>query len=152
MPAQEYVDHPDCLFCKIARGQVPSSVVLETDDAVAFLDLRPVNKGHVLLVTKAHHADLTDLPVALASQMGALLPRLCRAVKAASGAAGFNLIVNNGECAGQTVFHSHWHIIPRQPDDAVRWPWPHSEYSGDELGRMRQAIERELGLDADAGV
>src|SRR6185312_8213130 len=92
---------PGCVFCKIVRGEIPSAVVLETDDAVAFLDINPVNKGHVLLVPRAHHADLTELPEALAAHAGSLLPRLCRAVKKATGADGFNLIVNNGRAAGQ---------------------------------------------------
>ncbi len=74
----------------------------------------------------------------------ALLPRLARAIQAATGADGLNLIVNNGRVAGQTVFHGHWHLIPRFIDDPVDWPWPHAEYSGDELGQMQFRIEREL--------
>ncbi|MGE5754898.1 MAG: HIT family protein [Planctomycetaceae bacterium] len=135
---------PNCIFCKIVRGEVPSAPVLETDDAVAFLDIHPVNKGHVLLVPKAHHADLTELPEALAAACAKLLPRLCRAIKSATGADGFNVIVNNGRAAGQVVPHSHWHIIPRSYNDPVDWTWPHSEYVGDELGQMRFRIEREL--------
>lgn len=139
--------HPQessCVFCKIVRGEIPSSVVLETDDALAFLDINPVNKGHTLLVPKAHHADLTELSDELAAHAGSLLPRICRAVKAATGADGFNVIVNNGTVAGQTVGHGHWHVIPRFVDDPVDWPWPHAEYLGDELGQMRFRIDREL--------
>ena len=79
----------DCLFCKIIRGEIPASTVLETDHALAFLDIHPVNPGHVLVVPKEHHADLTELPEALAGAVGALLPRLCRAIRAATGAEGF---------------------------------------------------------------
>jgi histidine triad (HIT) family protein len=135
---------PHCIFCKIVRGEIPSTVVLETDDAVAFLDINPVNKGHVLLVPRAHHADLAELPEPLAAHVGSLLPRLCRAVKAATGADGYNVIVNNGRAAGQTVFHGHWHLIPRWHDDRVNWPWPHNSYAGDELAQMRFAITRAL--------
>jgi histidine triad (HIT) family protein len=135
---------PHCIFCKITRGELPSSTVLETDDAVAFLDIHPVNKGHVLLVPRSHHADLSELPDDVASRAAALLPRLCRAVRAATGADGLNVIVNVGRAAGQTVDHVHWHVIPRFHGDPVNWPWPHSEYLGDELGQMRFAIEREL--------
>jgi histidine triad (HIT) family protein len=134
----------DCLFCKIVQGTIPSATVLETGDAVAFLDIHPVNKGHVLLVPRAHHADLTELPEAVAAHVAALLPRLCRAIKSATGADGFNVIVNNGQAAGQTVDHGHWHIIPRFRNDPVDWPWPHGDYVGDELGQMRFRIEREL--------
>ena len=140
--------HPDCVFCKIVNGAIASSVVLETVDVVAILDIHPVNQGHVLLIPKSHHSDLTELPEALAAKVGAILPRLCRAVLSASGAEGFHLIVNNGECAGQTVSHGHWHIIPRRRGDAVHWPWPHIEYLGDELGRMKLAIEGALKSDA----
>jgi histidine triad (HIT) family protein len=141
---------PGCLFCKIVQGVIPSATVLETDDAVAFLDIHPVNKGHVLVVPRAHHADLTELPEALAAHVGSLLPRLCRAIKSATGADGFNVITNNGLAAGQTIGHGHWHIIPRFHNDPVNWPWPHSDYVGDELGQMRFRIERELRpADAD---
>jgi histidine triad (HIT) family protein len=133
-----------CIFCKIARGEIPSARVLETHDAIAFLDINPVSKGHTLLVPRAHHPRLSDLPDALSGAVGSLLPGLCRAVAAATGAAGLNVIVNNGRAAGQTIDHCHWHIIPRFDDDPINWPWPHSEYSGDELEQMRFRIEREL--------
>ena len=135
---------PACLFCKIVRGEIPSARVLETDLAVAFLDIHPVNRGHVLLVPKAHHADLAALPDDLAAHAGSLLPRLCRAVRAATSADGFNVIINNGLAAGQTVDHGHWHVIPRFHGDPVDWPWPHTSYPGDELADMRARIEREL--------
>jgi histidine triad (HIT) family protein len=137
---------PTCIFCKIVRGEIPSARVLETDHAIAFLDINPVNRGHVLVVPRAHHRNLTELPEELAAHVGSLLPRLCRAVRAATGADGLNVIVNNGLAAGQTVDHGHWHIIPRFHDDPVDWPWPHSEYVGDELAQMRFRIERELDL------
>jgi len=140
---------PNCVFCKIVLGEIPSAKVLETDIALAFLDIHPVNLGHVLLVPKEHHADLTELPEPSASHTASLLPRLCRAIRAATGADGFNVIVNNGRAAGQTVDHGHWHIIPRFHADPVNWPWPHSEYVGDELGQMRFRIERELGTPGD---
>ena len=136
---------PSCLFCKIVRGEIPSARVLETDQAIAFLDIRPVNPGHVLLLPRAHHAQLADLPDDLAAHAGSLLPRLCRAVLAATGAEALNVIVNNGRVAGQTIDHVHWHLIPRRHDDAVNWPWPHAEYLGDALNQMRFRIERELG-------
>ena len=138
------VTNPDCLFCKIVQGAIPAATVLETDRAIAFLDIHPVNPGHVLLVPKPHHATLADLPEAQAAHAAALLPRLCRAIRAATGADGLNVIINNGRVAGQTIDHGHWHIIPRFAADAVRWPWPHVQYVGDELGRMQSRIGREL--------
>jgi histidine triad (HIT) family protein len=138
---------PTCLFCKIVRGEIPSARVLETDDVVAFLDLSPVNLGHVLLVPKAHHSSLFDLPDEIAAEVGRLVPRLARAVRAATGADGLNLIVNNGRAAGQTVDHGHWHFIPRSVDDAVDWPWPHLGYPEGEMDRMRARIEGVLSGD-----
>jgi histidine triad (HIT) family protein len=132
---------PACIFCKIARGEIPSAKVLETDHAVAFLDINPVNLGHVLLVPKAHHATLSELPDDLAAETARLVPRLARAVRAATGADGLNLVINNGLVAGQTVDHGHWHLIPRFVGDPVKWPWPHAAYSGDELSQMRSRIE-----------
>jgi len=142
---------PHCIFCKIVHGEIPSARILETAGAVAFLDVNPINHGHTLLVPKAHHAHLSDLADAVAAEVGSLLPRLCRAITAATGAHGLNVIVNNGQAAGQTIDHGHWHIIPRFNDDSVNWPWPHSAYAGDELSQMRFRIERELSLDPGQG-
>jgi len=135
---------PHCVFCKIVDGEIPSARIFETGETVAFLDINPVNHGHTLLVPKAHHGQLSDLAEPVAAEVGALLPRLCRAIMAATGAHGLNVIVNIGRAAGQTIDHCHWHLIPRFVDDSVNWPWPHTDYSGDELNQMRFRIEREL--------
>jgi histidine triad (HIT) family protein len=135
---------PHCIFCKIVRGEIPSARLIETDDSVAFLDINPVIHGHTLLVPKAHYPSLADLPDALSGAVCTILPRLARAVVAATGAQGLNVIVNNGRPAGQTIDHCHWHLIPRFDGDPVNWPWPHSEYKGDELGQMKRRIEAEL--------
>ncbi len=92
----------------------------------------------------------TICPTDLAAHAGSLLPRLCRAIRAATGADGINVVINNGRVAGQTIDHCHWHIIPRFRDDPVSWPWPQGEYVGDELGQMRFRIERELGVPTDS--
>ncbi len=135
---------PNCIFCKIIAGDIPSSRVLETETALAFLDINPINHGHVLLVPKAHHPAIFDLGEEEAAETARLLPRLARAIRKATGADGLNVIINNGDCAGQTIFHGHWHIVPRFKADAVNWPWPHSPYSGDELGQMQFRVKREL--------
>lgn len=135
---------PGCLFCRIVRGEIPSARVLETDLALAFLDISPVNPGHTLLIPKDHHPHLAALPDVLAGSIASLLPRLSRALLAATGADGLNVISNHGEVAGQTIHHIHWHLIPRHQGDAVRWPWPHQTYTGDSMGRMRSAIEQAL--------
>jgi histidine triad (HIT) family protein len=135
---------PQCIFCKIVHGTIPSAKILETAEAIAFLDINPVNRGHTLIVPKGHYPHVSEVPDEIAAATGSLLPRLCRAIKSATGADGLNVIVNNGLAAGQTIDHCHWHIIPRFVDDAVNWPWPHSAYAGGELEQMKSRIEREL--------
>ncbi len=147
--SQSHAPHdPHCIFCKIVQGQIPSTRVLETEHAVALLDIHPVNPGHVLIVTRDHHAHLADVPDSLAAHAASLLPRLCRAIRAATGADGLNVIVNNGRAAGQTIDHVHWHIIPRFDDDSVNWPWPQGQYVGDELAQLQARIATELESDA----
>ncbi len=133
-----------CVFCKIVQGDIPSARVFETDSVVVFLDINPLNPGHTLLVPRSHHAHLGELPDEIAAHVGSLLPRLCRAVKAATGAEGLNVVINNGSVAGQTIDHCHWHIIPRFAHDSIHWPWPQGKYSGDELSQMKARIEGEL--------
>ena len=135
---------PHCIFCKIVGGEIPSARLIETDEVIVFLDINPVNPGHTLLVPRGHHPQLSDLPDDVAAATGSLLPRLCRAIKAATGADGLNVVINNGQAAGQTIDHCHWHIIPRFLDDAVNWPWPHIPYTGDGLAQMKASIERAL--------
>lgn len=144
------MDRPDpgCLFCRIIGGEIPAAKVLETDHAVAFLDIHPVNLGHVLLVPKVHHATLADLDSELAAATATLLPRLGRAILAVTGADGLNVVINNGRVAGQTIDHGHWHLIPRFEGDAVHWPWPHQSYPDQELGRMQAGISHAFASDA----
>ncbi len=128
---------PHCIFCKIIRGEIPSAKVIETAQAVAFLDIHPLNHGHTLLLPRAHHPRLADLPEEIAAHTGSLLPRLCRAIAAATGAPALNVVMNNGRAAGQTIDHCHWHIIPRFDDDPINWAWPQGGYEGDGLSQMR---------------
>jgi histidine triad (HIT) family protein len=136
--------HPSCIFCRIVRGEIPSARVLETPEVVAMMDINPVNPGHVLLLSKAHHATLSDVPPETAAALGRELPALCRAVREAAGADGLNVVVNHGAVAGQTVDHLHFHVIPRHAGDAVRWPWPHAAYPEGGLAAMRDRIAAAL--------
>ncbi len=141
----------NCLFCRIVAGEIPASKVFEDDEVVAFLDLHPVNFGHSLIVPKAHHATLTDLPDALAMAVARQVPRLTRAILTATAAPGLNLVVNNGAVAGQTIDHVHWHLIPRFEGDAVDWPWPHLSYPELGLEAMRGRIVARLAGDSRPG-
>jgi histidine triad (HIT) family protein len=140
----EPIHDPRCIFCKIVAGEIPSARVFETEHALAFLDVNPLNPGHTLLVPRSHHPVLAELPEDLAAHAGALLPRISRAVKTATGAEGLNIVVNSGRVAGQTIDHCHWHIIPRFAGDPVHWPWPQGKYAGDELSQMKAGIEQAL--------
>ena len=121
---------PGCLFCAIAAGETPASVVLRDDDVVAFLDARPVFKGHVLVVPRAHWATLSDVPAADLGTLFAAVQRVARAVEAGLGADGTFVAMNNK--VSQSVPHLHVHVVPRKKKDGLRgFFWPRVTYADD---------------------
>ncbi|KHK02952.1 HIT family protein [Desulfovibrio sp. TomC] len=118
----------DCIFCKIVKGEIPCAKVYEDGQVLAFLDIAPVTPGHVLVIPKAHHADLFALPDSLGAALLAAQKRVGRAVMAAVGASGLNVQQNNAASAGQVVFHAHYHLIPRREGDGLRL-WPGTPYA-----------------------
>jgi histidine triad (HIT) family protein len=127
---------PKCVFCRIVAGEIPAARVYEDAEVLAFLDVGPLTPGHTLVIPKAHHASLAELPDEASARVAAVLPRICRAVKQATGAEGLNVLSNVGAVAGQSVGHVHWHVIPRHGGDAVAWPWHAGRYE-DEGARER---------------
>ena len=115
---------PDCIFCKILEGDIPAVKVLETPDCLAFMDIGPLAEGHVLLIPASHVETIDRMSATDAAAMLGQLPRLVRAVQAAAGCEGVNVLQNNGAVAHQEVMHVHFHIIPRNPGDAFRFNWP----------------------------
>ena len=109
----------DCIFCKIIAGQIPASFVYQDDDFVAFLDIRPVNPGHVLLVPRAHASRLIDLPTPILARELPIAARIARGILKITGLRDFNLLNANGAASGQEVFHHHLHIIPRREGDGM---------------------------------
>lgn len=103
----------DCIFCKILAGEIPASKVYEDDQVLAFLDISQVTPGHTLVVPKKHHRNLLEMDATSASQLFAKIPAIAQKVMKATKADGMNIIANCEEIAGQTVFHTHVHIIPR---------------------------------------
>lgn len=103
----------DCLFCKIVSGEIPSSKVYEDDQVLAFLDITQVTKGHTLVIPKAHFRNILDLTDQAAAALFARVPKIARHLQKQLGASGVNLINNNETTAGQTVFHTHLHLLPR---------------------------------------
>lgn len=133
----------DCLFCKIAKGEIHSHKVYEDDDVFAFLDINPVNPGHTLVVPKEHHDDLLDTPPELQAKLIQASARIAQAIVKEVGADGFNIGINNGVGAGQIIFHTHFHIMPRlASDDHSLWQGKGSDE--DELKRTAERISDNL--------
>ncbi|UCG34145.1 MAG: HIT family protein [Phycisphaerales bacterium] len=118
----------DCVFCKIAAGQIPSHRLFEDADCFSFLDISPLAEGHTLLVPKRHFQSLADVPEDLLGRTFMALPRLVRAVTAATEAEGCNVLVNDGRVAGQVVPHVHIHVIPRLKGDSLGYRWNTGAY------------------------
>jgi len=106
----------NCIFCKIANGEIPSESVYEDDKYRVILDMGPATKGHALILPKEHFADVCELDGAYGEGILPLAAKIGQAMKKGLGCVGFNLVQNNGEAAGQTVMHFHMHIIPRYAD------------------------------------
>ena len=113
----------DCIFCKIASGAIPSATVYEDEDFRAILDIAPAHKGHVIILPKEHADNIFSLSEETASKLLPVAKKVAKAVKEITGCDGINLLQNNGESAGQTVFHFHLHLIPRRKGDSVRVGW-----------------------------
>ena len=110
-----------CLFCEIAKGAIPASVVYEDDTILSFLDISPLSVGHTLIITKEHYESLLDIPSNLGSKLFSVAQKISRAQKESLGAQGVNWLQNNGKAAGQEIFHFHIHLIPRSIDDGMGW-------------------------------
>ena len=119
----------NCLFCKIAAGEIPSTRVWEDDLCVAFLDIGPLVPGHALVVPKAHHRAITEAPDDLLAHLVSVARRIAAAQKSALGATGVNVITNDGESAGQSVPHLHFHVVPQYENDRHVWNWEARPYA-----------------------
>jgi len=137
-----------CAFCSIVRGEAAAAIVHSGEDTVAFLDVRPVFHGHVLLVPREHVETLPDLPACLLEPLFATAQRLCRAVEAALGADGTFVAMNNR--ISQSVPHLHVHVVPRRRKDGLRgFFWPRTRYADDaEMAAVAAAIGAALGDSA----
>ena len=113
----------NCIFCKIANGEIPAATLYEDDDFRVILDLGPASKGHALILPKEHAANLFELPDEIGAKALNVAKKVGGKLYRSLGAAGLNVVQNNGEAAGQTVFHFHIHLIPRYADDTVRVGW-----------------------------
>ena len=133
----------DCIFCKIAAGEIPSKTIYEDEKYRVILDLGPATRGHALILPKNHYANLFELPEEDAKEVICLAKRMAAIMKDKLGCDGFNLVQNNGEAAGQTVFHFHMHLIPRYENDGQEIGWKPGSPSQDELEEIRKQIAGE---------
>jgi histidine triad (HIT) family protein len=130
----------DCIFCKIAAGEIPSQCIYEDGLFKVILDLGPATKGHSLIIPKDHYEDLFELPEETAAQAMVLAKRLSARLMEKLHADGLNLVQNNKEIAGQTVKHFHLHMIPRYKDDMQNILWKPGEVTQDELALIKETI------------
>lgn len=130
----------NCIFCKIANGEIPSKVLYEDDEFKVILDLGPATRGHALILPKNHYHNLYELPDDEAGKVMLLAKKMAARMTEKLKCDGFNLVQNNGEAAGQTVFHFHMHLIPRYKEDGQTLGWKPLEVSQEELEEIRDII------------
>ncbi|MBY0144872.1 HIT family protein [Neobacillus niacini] len=137
----------DCIFCKIVNGDIPSAKVFENEHVLAFLDISQVTKGHTLVIPKIHKENLYELTPDIANNLFASVPAIAKALKSEYEPLGLNLVNNNGEHAGQTVFHFHMHLIPRYGKGdgfGAVWKTNTSDYSPETLKEMADKISKHI--------
>lgn len=134
----------NCIFCKIANGEIPSSTIYEDEDFRVILDLGPAQRGHALILPKEHYRDVCELDEKIAAKVLPLGARIGSAMKKSLGCAGFNLVQNNGEAAGQTVFHFHVHVIPRYEGGPKIVAWTPGEEKPEILAETAEKIKSVL--------
>jgi len=130
----------NCIFCKIANGEIPSRTVYEDEDFRAILDLGPATKGHTLILPKKHAANLYELPEETAQKVLPVAQKIAKLLNEKLGCDGLNLVQNNGEIAGQSVMHFHMHLIPRFRDDGQRILWKPTQPNAAELDGVLETI------------
>ena len=126
----------NCIFCKIAGGVIPSTTLYEDEDFRVILDLSPASKGHALIIPKEHYRNLYDLDDELAAKALVLAKKMICKMKDILGCDGYNIVQNNEEPAGQTVFHFHMHLIPRYKGDNVGLGW--------NMGKLTDEVRDEI--------
>ncbi|MBQ8084865.1 MAG: HIT family protein [Lachnospiraceae bacterium] len=130
----------DCIFCKIANGEIPSTTIYEDDDFRVFFDIAPASKGHCLIVPKEHFDNVFEMNEETAGKLFVLATKVARSLKKELNLEGLNIVQNNGTIAGQTVFHFHMHMIPRYTGDTVNVGWKPGEADMEELSKLAKKV------------
>ncbi len=133
----------NCIFCKLAGGDIPTNVIYEDDMFTVIMDASPATKGHALILPKDHYANIYELPDETASRVFVLAKKLASRMTEILKCDGFNIVQNNGEVAGQTVFHFHMHLIPRYIGDGneERLSWNHADISAEEIANVCKELD-----------
>lgn len=134
----------DCIFCKLAGGDIKTNALYEDDIVKVIFDLSPASRGHVLIIPKEHFADIYELDDETAAHIFKVAVKVANAMKKTLGYDGLNVVQNNGEAAGQTVFHFHMHLIPRYKDDKVNVGWEPGSIDENGINELKKLIEKEL--------
>jgi len=130
----------DCLFCKIVSGEIPATKIYENENFLAFLDIHPVNKGHTQVIPKKHSRNLLEIDEETLKELALLVQKLSQKIKTALNADGINIISNNEPVAGQIIFHTHIHIIPRFDGDGLKH-WAGKNYAEGEAKIIAEKIK-----------
>jgi histidine triad (HIT) family protein len=133
----------DCIFCKIAKGEIPSEKIYEDADVLAFLDIGPVNKGHALVIPKRHYETIMDMPDEALAKVAAVVKKVAAAVKKAVSADGISIGQSNHKSAGQAIPHVHFHVMPRYANDGLRH-WPQGTYAENEMKLYGEKIRAQI--------
>ncbi|MCR4649011.1 MAG: HIT family protein [Lachnospiraceae bacterium] len=132
----------DCIFCKLANGIIPTNSIYEDDDFNVILDAGPATKGHALILPKEHYANIYEIPSETAGKVMILAKKLATEMTEKLSADGFNLVQNNNPCAGQTVFHFHFHLIPRYENDGQNLLWKPTSPTQEELAEIKDILTK----------
>ena len=130
----------DCIFCKIANGEIPSATIYEDDEFRVILDIFPASKGHALIIPKTHSRDLYEIPEEQIQKVAVLAKRIGTKMKEVLNCDGLNIVQNNDLAAGQTVFHFHAHLIPRYEGDEVKLEWPNKELAQEDREYLMKVL------------
>lgn len=131
----------NCIFCKLANGDIPTATLYEDDDFRVILDAGPASKGHALILPKEHYANLYELPDEMAAKVLVLAKKMITKLTDILDCDGYNIVQNNGETAGQTVFHFHLHMIPRYKGDSVGLGWPMGELKEEDKNEILDKLK-----------
>ena len=133
-----------CIFCKIIDGQIPSATIYEDEDFKVIMDISPAAVGHAIMLPKKHFSNLFEMDDNTASRALIVARKVATAMKEELGCDGLNILQNNGEAAGQTVFHYHIHLIPRMKEDTINLSWQQKSYGDGEAAKIAEAIAKRI--------